>query len=129
MRLRRLALAALLPLLLAVTGCPDDDDDRSCDSKAGSLLVCICWDEEDDEPVTDALVMIRTELADPYPIDALVGPDGCTEVSLPAGEWEWSARTSGLHCVSPFEAATVTACETAERKVALMQWCMVGGFE
>lgn len=116
-----------LSLLLAACPTADDDDGGACDAEFGVLRVCLCWDEVDSEPVTDAAVMVRTELDDPYPIEALIGPDGCTEVALEPGTWEWSARDSGLHCVSPFESALVPRCAVEERKVALMQWCVVGG--
>ncbi len=130
----RAAAPALVALLLAalVAGCPapvDDDDDSAADCAAatGTLRVCVCWDEVDEEPAAEALVAVRTELEDPFPVEALVGPDGCVEVDVAPGAWEWSARNSTMNCVSPFEPAVVAACRTEERKVYLMPWCVVGG--
>ena len=102
----------------------NDDDSAACASPNGTLRACVYWQEGGDI-AGGSLVAVRSNPED-TPIDALTGEDGCVDVTLAAGSWEASGRSSAGDCVTPFEPYELVACEILEIDLYLMEWCMDG---
>lgn len=130
MRLR--AAAALCSCLLLLLGCPtspsdDDDDSGGCaDTDPGTLHACVYWEVGDATGISGGHVLVRSDPAE-EPVEALTGPDGCTDIVLAPGTWEAAGSDENSSCITPYEAHELTSCGTVEVTFYVMEWCMVGG--
>jgi len=121
-------MRALLPLLLLpLLACPpargDDDDSSGCGAgDDGTLRVCATYG---GSPSAGS-ASVRPELSDDTPLDAILGADGCVEISLAPGAWEWRAAHDSDTCVSVFEQVDVESCAVADVAVELIDWCFDG---
>jgi hypothetical protein len=113
---------AMVCFLILLAGCAPvrDDDDASCTTE---LRVCAHWGSVTD-PVTDGFVRVRA--ADADSIETPVGTDGCAEMPLSEGLWEWQASNGAGDCVSSYEEIALEPCATVTQEVDLTQWCMDG---
>ncbi|MCO4769364.1 MAG: hypothetical protein KDA24_04985 [Deltaproteobacteria bacterium] len=112
----------LLLLALLLCACPPsrgDDDDSAC---VTALQVCATYSGSPE----DGSATIRTGPEDELPVQSPLDDAGCATFQVDAGTWEWRAEDSSMTCISVYEAVEVTACETAEVSVELVNWCMDG---
>lgn len=122
---RPILAAALGLALVTLAACAptrgDDDDSAGCVDEA-TLRVCATYG---GEPSAGTAVL-RTGPGDDLPIEALLDSDGCADVRVAAGTWEWRARHATDTCESVFTEVDLPACEVTEVNVELIEWCFDG---
>jgi len=96
----------------------DDDSGATCTTE---LRVCATYGES----AAAGSANVRTDSA-AQPLSSPLGADGCVNITLDEGEYEWNAAHATDTCISAYEAVTVVACEVTEVSVDLVQWCFDG---
>jgi len=121
-------LAALLGttlLLLCGSSCAperSDDDDSACTEGSGTLRVCVTYSGAASEGSAE----VRSDPSDELPLSALLEADGCVEIPLAAGDYEWRALHASDTCISSWEPTTISDCGLTDVQVELMDWCFDG---
>lgn len=112
----------LVPLILLAACAPtrgDDDDSGACDT---TLRICATYSGTASSGWGD----VRTDGDDPAPLESALGEDGCVDVPVAEGDWEWRARHATDTCWSSWTSVSVPACETTTVEVELIEWCFDG---